>query len=317
MKEFFLKKRRVFFALSMALVLVSILVLGTRGVVAGMDFVGGTKIEYRISQTGKTETIENLKASIDASTSIFYTQDSIIIKITKSTLGEDEVKEKIERTLEKSELDHELISFETISPKFGEELKNKALISILLSFGVILLYIVYRYELTFSFSAILTLIHDVLVTLLVLSIFSIEITTSTIAAILTLIGYSLNDTIILFDRIRSILVGRGGEELGGIVKLGIEKNLSRMMLTSLTTLFAITSLLLFGGEGLYSFSVVLFVGIIVGTYSSMFVSSTFLEVFKFDVVKYKIKTEEKEKRSREKERLRNQFEGTGGDSFGF
>lgn len=302
-----LNNRKKLLFLSIFLVFVSIGTIWFRGLIFGMDFVGGTKLEYSLNDTSDKSASFSIKESLQSS-SVVYTPDSIIVKVPKDRYDDTTIKFTIESALSKYHGEFTLIAFDKISPKFGIELMHNASLSILLSFIVILFYILYRYEVIFSASAILTLIHDVVLTLFLLSIFKIEINTSTIAAILTLIGYSLNDTIILFDRIRSSLINSKSSELNEIVNFGIIKNFRRMSLTSLTTLFTVSSLLIFGGEDLLTFSATLFIGIIIGTYSSVFVSSTLLEALNFNIIKYRSKIEVKNKRLREKEDLRKQFE---------
>ncbi len=301
-----LQWRKYFFSFSILTITISIIFIWFNGLFLGMDFVGGTKLEYSVNKIDKRAS-EEIKESLKSSTVVF-TSDSIIIKVPKDRFEDSNIKSKIEATLSKYSSDIKLISFDKISPKFGSELLHNASISIFLSFVVILFYIIYRYEIIFSFSAILTLIHDVIFTLFFLSFFKIEINTSTIAAILTIIGYSLNDTIILFDRIRSSLISSKISNIVEIINSGIRKNFTRMSLTSLTTLFTVSSLLIFGGQDLFTFSFTLFLGIIIGTYSSIFISSTLLEVLNFNIVKYRKNIEEKNKRIKEKEKLRQQFE---------
>lgn len=317
MLESLLSKRTIIFYTSLFFIVVSSFFISSVSFRYGVDFVGGFKLEYKILNNPSNVKISFDKINLygDAKPTIIHTKDSIIIKLKKTDTDIKSLKDNIESYFNKNKIKTEVLSFDKISPKFGKELKERATISILLSLLLVLLYIFIRYEIVFAFSAILTLVHDLIITLAFLLLFNIEITTSIIAALLTIIGYSLNDTVIIFDRIRTILQKLKITDIKEISNISIQKNLSRTLLTSLTTLFTVCSLLVFGGESLYGFAFTLFVGIIIGTFSSMFIAPSLLEVFKFNTIKFKEKFALKMKNRKEKEELRNQFSNEGNEYY--
>jgi len=317
MLDSLLNKRTIIFYISFFFIVISSIIISSSSFRYGLDFVGGFKLEYKIlnNNTNKNISLDNINIYGDTKPTTIYTKDSIIIKLKKTNVDVITIKENIESYFNKNNIQTELLSFDKISPKFGVELKEKATTSILLSLLLVLLYIFFRYEIIFAFSSILTLVHDLVITLALLLLFDIEITTSIIAALLTIIGYSLNDTVIIFDRIRTILQKSKINKLKEISNISIQKNFSRTLLTSLTTLFTVSSLLIFGGDSLYGFAFTLFIGIIIGTFSSMFIAPSLLEIFKFNTIKYKEKFAIKEKIRKDKDNLRNQFSNDGNEYY--
>ncbi len=168
------------------------------------------------------------------------------------------------------------LSLDSVSPKVGTELSGKALWSILSSLALILLYISIRFEFKFALGAILALVHDITITLGIFSLTGYEVTLSTVAAFLTIVGYSLNDTIVILDRIRENMKSSGTVLLESTINKSINQSLSRTLITSMTTLLVITVLLMYGGATIRPFAFTLLVGVIIGTYSSIYVASTFL-----------------------------------------
>ncbi len=194
-----------------------------------------------------------------------------------------------------------------VGASVGSELRSKGLMAMVLSIIGILLYISFRFEWRFALASVMALIHDVTITLGTLSLFQIDINLPILAAILTILGYSLNDTVIVFDRIREGIRTIKSTDLSEVINESVTRTLSRTTLTSLTTFFVFT-LYLFGGELLRGFSFTLLVGIIVGTYSSIFVASPILMWLKFSIVEFRAKEAEKAKREREREKMRAMYE---------
>ena len=166
-----------------------------------------------------------------------------------------------------------ILSIDKVSPKIGSELSGKAIMAIIYAITLILIYISFRFEFTYAIGAIAAITHDVIITLGVFSILGYEISLSVIAAFLTIVGYSLNDTIVIFDRIRENMKALKRESVVSIVNKSINESLSRTVVTSLTTLFVVLTLYFFGGEVIHYFSFALIIGVLVGTYSSIFVAS--------------------------------------------
>jgi len=195
-----------------------------------------------------------------------------------------------------------------VGPKVGGELREKGFMAMVISIIAILIYITIRFEWRFAIASILALIHDISIAMGAIVLFKIDVNLDTLAALLTLLGYSLNDTIIVFDRIREEIKNSKTFDLFKVINLSISKTLSRTLLTSLTTFFVILTLWAFGGEIIHGFGLTLLVGIIVGTYSSIFVASPTLKWLNFKVEDYKKKETLKEKRRVEKEKMRAQYE---------
>jgi len=166
-----------------------------------------------------------------------------------------------------------ILSIDKVSPKVGSELSGKAIMAIIYAITLILIYISFRFEFTYAIGAIAAIAHDVIITLGVFSILGYEISLSIIAAFLTIVGYSLNDTIVIFDRIRENMKSLKRESVVSIVNKSINESLSRTIVTSLTTLFVVLTLYFFGGEVIHYFSFALIIGVLIGTYSSIFVAS--------------------------------------------
>jgi preprotein translocase subunit SecF len=196
-----------------------------------------------------------------------------------------------------------------VGPKVGNELREKGLMAMLLSIAAILIYIAFRFEWRFGIASVLALVHDVSIALGMIALFRIDVNLDILAAILTIMGYSLNDTIIVFDRIREGIRESKINDLFQIINDSITKTLSRTTLTSLTTFFVVLTLYLFGGEIINGFSFTMLIGVIVGTYSSIFIASPLLKWLGFDVESYKLNEARKEKLRIEKEKMRAQFEG--------
>ena len=251
------------------------------GLKYGIDFAGGTLIQLQFKTPPDIEVIRDGLKTISLGESTiqeFGSKRDILIRIQRSEEKLEAVGSKVRNSLggkfNKEDITIERV--EMVGPKVGRDLREKALLSILYAIIGIVIYISWRFELQYAVAAIIALVHDVLVTLGAFSILDKEFTLVIIAAFLAIIGYSLNDTIVVFDRIRENLRRRGKNTLVQSVNASINQTLSRTLLTSGTTLMVVAALFFFGGEIIHDFSFALLVGILVGTYSSIFIASAFL-----------------------------------------
>ena len=251
------------------------------GLKYGIDFAGGTLIQLQFKTPPDIEVIRDGLKTISLGESTiqeFGSKRDILIRIQRSEEKLEAVGSKVRNSLggkfNKEDITIERV--EMVGPKVGRDLREKALLSILYAIIGIVIYISWRFELQYAVAAIIALVHDMLVTLGAFSILDKEFTLVIIAAFLAIIGYSLNDTIVVFDRIRENLRRRGKNTFVQIINASINQTLSRTLLTSGTTLMVVVALFFFGGEIIHDFSFALLVGILVGTYSSIFIASAFL-----------------------------------------
>ena len=256
-----------------------------KGLNLGIDFKGGTLIEIK-SESGDVN-IKDLRSSIsnlnigDVSVKNFGSKQDFIIKLELSSKNNSENVNLIKNKI--SSYFNDKVSFrrvENVGPKVSNELINAGILAIALSLSAMLFYIWIRFEWQFSLAAILALGHDVIFTLGIFSLFSYEINLSIVAAILTIVGYSMNDTVVIFDRIRENLRKYNHFNIIEISNISINETLSRTIITSLTTLLALFSIYFVGGEILKGFSFAMIVGVIIGTFSSIFVATPFLKFSK-------------------------------------
>jgi len=259
--------------------LASIAVQG--GLKYGIDFAGGTLVQLKFQDPPSIDTIRKSLKAIDLGDSTiqeFGSPNEILIRVERSKGEMEELGTLIKKELEKSREFSEIVleRVEMVGPKVGKDLRLKALLSIVYAIIGIVIYISWRFELQFAVAAIIALIHDVLVTMGAFSIMGKEFTLVVVAAFLTIIGYSLNDTIVIFDRIRENARRRGKESLKDSINTSINQTLSRTLLTSGTTLLVVIALFVLGGEIIHDFAFALLIGVIVGTYSSIFIASVFL-----------------------------------------
>ncbi len=308
----FMGRRLPFLGFSAILVMLSFVLLFTKGLNLGIDFSGGTLIQVQYTATAPLDKIRDLlvqdKQFEKAVVTKFGTDKEIIIKIPTSTttLGKD-VGDDI-RSLLKPSGDYKIRRVDMVGPKVGDALQEKGLMSLGLALIIILIYVSFRFEWRFAVASILALVHDISIALGAIILFGIDVNLDILAAILTILGYSLNDTIIVFDRIREGVNTSKENELNKVVNESVSRTLSRTTLTSLTTFFVVLTLYLFGGEIINGFSFTLLVGIVVGTYSSIFIAASFLVQLNFSISSYRQSEAEKSKRQQEKDRMRAQFE---------
>ena len=276
---------------------VSILFILFKGLNYGIDFKGGTLIELRANSTNIN--ISEIRSSLnsmnlgDVSVKEFGKEGDYLIKVEEKIGSKNELIPEIKKTLVNN-LNAE-ISFrrvENVGPKVSSELLQSGLIAISLSLAAMLFYIWIRFEWQFSIGSIVALFHDVVITLGIFSFLSLEINLSIIAAVLTIVGYSMNDTVVIYDRIRENLNKFHRLNISDIANLSINETLARTIITSATTLLALFSIFILGGEILRGFSFAMILGVLIGTYSSIFVASPILKYFK---VSYKTIEKEEEK----------------------
>ncbi len=309
----FMGKSKLFITLSLILVLASYVILFTRGLHYGIDFAGGTLVQLKYEKSAPIKKIrEDLKKDPifkNASITEFGSPNEVVIRFStsSSSVGVD-IGDKV-RELLKNTGKFKVRRVDMVGPKVGNELREKGLMAMVLSIIAILIYVAFRFEWRFGLAAILALVHDVSISLGFVSLFQIDVNLDILAAILTIMGYSLNDTIIVFDRIREGIKEAKVMDLFSVINESVTKTLSRTTLTSLTTFFVVLTLYLFGGEIIKGFSFTLLIGIIVGTYSSIFVASPLLKWLGFSIEDFRKKEAEKEKRRREKEKIRQMYEG--------
>ncbi len=308
----FMGKRLPFLGISAILVMVSFVLLFTKGLNLGIDFSGGTLVQVQYTKAAPISDIRNLLSTNQkfdkAVVTKFGTDKEIIIKIptSTSTLGKD-IGDDI-RNLLKPTGEYKIRRIDMVGPKVGDALQEKGLMALSLALIVILIYVSYRFEWRFAVASILALVHDISIALGAIIVFNIDVNLDILAAILTILGYSLNDTIIVFDRIREGVQTSKENRLNEVVNESVSRTLSRTTLTSLTTFFVVFTLYLFGGEIINGFSFTLLVGIVVGTYSSIFIAASFLVQLNFSISNYRQGEAEKLKRQQEKDRMRAQFE---------
>jgi len=308
----FMGKSKAAMIFSIVLVLASYAVLLTKGLNYGVDFAGGTIVQVRYDTTAPIKDMrEKLKHDVlfeNATITEFGSPDEVVIRMKTSTGSVTTDIGDVTRAALKGTGNYEIRRVDIVGPKVGSELKEKGMMSLLLAIIGILIYVAFRFEWRFAVAAIVALIHDVSIASGAIALVGLDVNLDVLAALLTLLGYSLNDTIIVFDRIREGVVKSRNVELAGIINESITRTLARTTLTSLTTFFVVFTLFMFGGEIIHSFAYTLLVGIVVGTYSSIFVASPILLWFGFDVKNYHIKLAEKAKREAEKQRMRDQYE---------
>ena len=288
----FMKFKTIGFGLSSIMAIGSILLL-LMGMNLGIDFKGGTAIGVSFSENISIEDIRNSLKTVNINDNefdlsaeeikYFGSESDVMIKI-KTLENEPEnfgqiVINHLYDTLKDKAPENKndfILSLGSVSPKVGSELSGKALWSVISALVLILFYISVRFEFRFALGAILALVHDVIITLGIFSLTGFEITLSTVAAFLTIVGYSLNDTIVILDRIRENMKSSGTVMFESTINKSINQSLSRTLITSLTTLLVIIVLLIYGGEVIRPFSFTMLVGVIIGTYSSIYIASALL-----------------------------------------
>ena len=274
----FMSWRKIALSASIILATVSILSLSLKQLNYGLDFTGGSLVELHYP---KEIEVANIRQSLTnagyegAQVALFGSTQDVLIKLPGSvsdTLGA----EIIQVLRQESSEDIVLRRVEYVGPQIGSELRDDGGLAMLLALGLMMLYIAFRFQSRFAYAAVLALIHDVIIVLGIFSLFNLDFDLTVLAALLAVIGYSLNDTIVVSDRIRENLKSQRGSDTEEVINLSLNQMLSRTLITSLTTLLVLTSLYLFGGELIKNFALALILGVVVGTYSSIYIASNAL-----------------------------------------
>ena len=275
---------------------ISLLFIFFKGLNYGIDFKGGTLIELRADRSIDATSIRSTLSSMnlgDVNVKKFGKDGDYLIKVEQKTSNDNnlipEIKKKLSDNLN-AEVNFRRV--ENVGPKVSSELLESSVIAISLALAAMLFYIWVRFEWQFSIGSIIALFHDVIITLGIFSILSLEINLSIIAAVLTIVGYSMNDTVVIYDRIRENLFKYSRISINEVANLSINETLARTIITSATTLLALLSIYILGGEILRGFSFAMILGVLIGTYSSIFVASPILKYLK---VSYKTLEKNEEK----------------------
>ena len=293
----FTKKFKMANLISIFLVLISLILIIFKGLNFGIDFKGGTLIELRVESNNiKINDIRSAFSNMDLgdlNVKEFGKKGDYLIKFEKKEFNKVvNIKSIKESVVNKLGVDVNFRRIETVGPKVSAELLNSGLIAICLALGAMLFYIWIRFEWQFSLGSIVAIFHDVLITIGIFSILSLEVNLSIVAAVLTIVGYSMNDTVVIYDRIRENLSKYSSSTIDDVSNTSINETLSRTIITSVTTLLALGSIYVLGGEILKGFSLAMIIGVIIGTYSSIFVASPILKYLR---VSYKSIAKEEEK----------------------
>ncbi len=308
----FMGKSKIFMLFSLLLIACSYGLLATKGLSYGIDFSGGTLVQVKYDQKAPIdqirEQISSDKMFANALITEFGSPDEIVIRFaTTNESVSNDVGDRV-RELLKGTGNFDIRKVDIVGPKVGSELREKGLMSTIMGILAILIYVAFRFEWRFAIASVAALVHDVSITLGAIILFDIEVSLDVLAAMLTLIGYSINDTIIVFDRIREDIKESKSFNLLDIINQAVSQTLSRTTLTSLTVLFVVLTLFLFGGEIIHGFSFTLLFGVFIGTYSSIFIAAPLLKWFGFDIAAYKNKEALKEKNRVEREKMRAMYE---------
>jgi preprotein translocase subunit SecF len=288
----FMKVHKIALILSVISIILSITLIFTKGLNFGIDFSGGVLIEARIKDANINSSISKIRTLIDQEIKDVQIQNigqndisdttssDLLIRVPKSK-NEDQtlVIKRIQEILSVNYSDIQYRKIDYVGPQVGAELIKKGTLSLLLSFIFIMIYIWIRFDWQFGVGGIFALLHDAITTLGIYSITNLEFNLTSIAALLTIIGYSINDSVVIYDRIRENIRHYKKTNLNSLINSSINSTLSRTVITSSITLFLLLALILFGGEVLKSFSIATFFGILIGTYSSIYISAPILLYF--------------------------------------
>ena len=276
----FMGKRKLAMMLSGVLILIGIVSLVTRGLDFGIDFTGGTLVEVGYQQEADLNKIRQSLVENgfkDATVQYFGNNKDVLIRLApREEAGKSKLSEQILKALQADNANLKLRRVEFVGPQVGDELKEQGGLAVLYALFGILIYVGFRFEYRFAIASIIALVHDVLITVGIFSITGMEFNLTILAAILAVIGYSLNDTIVVFDRIRENFRLLRHDTPSATLNISLNETLSRTLVTSLTTLLVLLSLVIFGGEIIFGFAVALIIGVVVGTYSSIYVASSAL-----------------------------------------
>ena len=276
----FLSKTKLFVSLSLIFIISSIFLLFARGLNFGIDFNGGTLIEVqKISGNADVSEMRSRLAQLDLGNiqlQEFGKKTDLLIRVEQQSKEEGAQQAIISKISEVVEIDHKIRRIEVVGPKVSAELIKKGIIAVISAVVSVLIYIWFRFEWQFGIGAIFALVHDIIITIGVFSLLQLEFNLSIIAALLTIVGYSLNDTVVIYDRIREELRKYKKMPIMDLINQALNLTLSRTLMTSITTLLALISLYLFGGEVIKGFTFAMIWGVLIGTYSSIFIASPIL-----------------------------------------
>ena len=274
----FMGKRKIALAFSALLIIAAISSLAVKGLNFGLDFTGGTLIEVAYPQSADLTKIRHRLASNgfdDAIVQNFGSSKDVLVRLApRENTSSQSLGDKILTALKEDNADVIMRRQEFVGPQVGDELRDDGGLAMLIALGFILIYVMARFEYRFALGSIAALIHDVVITMGIFSFFQFDFDLTVLAAVLAVIGYSLNDTIVVFDRIRENFRLMRKQEPRAIINASLNQTLSRTMMTSVTTLIVVLAMFFLGGELIHAFSIALTIGILVGTYSSIYVASS-------------------------------------------
>lgn len=269
--QFFIEKRKIFYIISLLIIIPGLVSLVTKGLNLGIDFTGGSIIQVKMESSVQSAEVRSALKEIGLERADVSKSGSEFL-IRTSELDQEQTRELLD-TLKGKFNNVEFLSAESVGASIGKELTNKAFLAVIIAALAMLIYISLRFEWSFGVAAIISEIHDILFVLGIFSIFQWEINTPFIAAMLTIVGYSINDTIVIFDRIRENLRLKRKEDRASLVNRSIAQSLNRSINTVLTSLFALVALFAFGGGNIRYFVLAMIIGFVIGAYSSIFVAS--------------------------------------------
>ena len=279
----FMGQRRIALAISILLVLVSIAALLFQQLNLGLDFTGGTLVEVRYAVAPSLDSVrQTLEAAEfrDVSVQTFGSSSEVLIRLQQAF--DPEVGERVAELLRASGEELQLIRAEFVGAQVGEQLRDQSGLGLLVAFGIVVVYVAFRFQYKFAIGAVVSQIHDVLIVVGAFALFQLEFDLTVLAAILAVIGYSLNDTIVVYDRIRENIRKSRLSDMSAIFNDAINQTLSRTLATSMTTLLVLIALLLLGGDMIQGFAIALIIGVVVGTFSSIYVASALLLTLKLE-----------------------------------
>ncbi|MDP3301273.1 MAG: protein translocase subunit SecF [Sulfuricurvum sp.] len=308
----FLGKGKIFFVASFVLFFLAIGLIATKGFSFGIDFTGGTVVQVKYTDVAPISKIrEHLAKNTlfeHATVTEFGSPQEIIIKTPASTDGLSKDIGDTAKEVLKGTGSFEIRRVDMVGPKVGDELRTKGLTAFLLTLMAIMAMVTFRYEWRFALAAVIAIVHDIVITFGFVSYFEIDFNIESVAALLMILGYSIHDTIIVYDRIREHIQESKNTDFVMIVNEAVSRTQSRTTLTSLTVFFVVLTLFVFGGDIMIGFSFPMLIGVIVGTYSSIFVAAQLVVWTGFSVAGYRQSMAEKAKNAAEREKMRAQYE---------
>ena len=307
----FMKFRHIAFVISAILIIGSIGLFLIKGFNYGIDFSGGTLIQVKYDQKAPLDEIRTRFEAANLgniNVTEFGSEEEVTIRYSGSSDSLGDNPALATKEIVKGSGNFEVRKVDVVGPKVGSELRTKGIMALCVSFALILVYITIRFEWRFAIAAVISDLHDVIIACGALILFKIDFNLEILAALLTIMGYSLNDTIVVFDRIREGVRTSKSIKLTEVINESISATLSRTFLTSFTTLLVIVILFVWGGAMIHGFSLVMLVGVVAGTFSSVFIAAPLLILFGFDVEKYRAFLADKQRRAKEKEKMRAMYE---------